>query len=273
MNCRSSLRTALPTTAVCLVFGAANGGCRPTPPSASSASSAASAAAPTTPTTRPLTEPAGRHPAPADTPDLDRAESAAAAAPRDPAANLACAFTYYKIKAYTQAAPAFEKVHQLRPRDPLPLLYLGWTQMAIGTLPDAIDTFQKVTALPTLTPAQKSDAFLALGDCQYALHHDEQAAEAYARSLGADSKQGMASLALGTFAAGKGRAAQARSFFTDATHDLTGPREKARAWTCLGLLSEQEKNLKAAAAAYQKALALDPENGYAKKALTRLKPA
>jgi tetratricopeptide (TPR) repeat protein len=229
-----------------------------------SQASASAAAAPAYPT---LPRPAEVHPAPSDTPNLDRAETAAAENPRDYRANLQAALAYYKIKAYAQAADAFEKAIALKPDDPTPYLYRGWTQMALGSLPDAVATFQKAADLPGATRDQQSDAFLGLGDCYLAMKLDDKAKEAFSRSIGTNPKQGMASLALGTFAAMRGQAGQAHDFFHDAATDLKTPKEKARAYAALGRLAEEGKDRKAAAENYRKALALDPKNVWAKRQL------
>ena len=243
-------------------------GCRPaqeTPPAPSASAPAAVAQAPV-----PVEKPARDHPAPVGTPDLDRAETDAAKAPSDPAANRALAFCYYKIRAYKQATPAWEKVASLAPNDPAPLFYLGYTQMAIGDLDAALATFNKILARPDLPPAETSEAHLQVGNCLWAKRQDDAAAAAFTKSLGAESKKGLASLALGTYAAVKGRPDQAHDFFADAARDLPPGPDRAQAWACLGRLAQERKDTGTALKAYKQALTYDKNNTWAKQSLPQV---
>ena len=132
------------------------------------------------------------NPAPANTPGLDVAETAQADKPNDPAANLALGYSYYRAKAYADAARTFEKAARLAPKDPIPLLYLGYTQMAVGALDGALTTFESVAALPGVTGATKSEAFLQIGNIRGAFNDPERAMEAFQRSLKENPKQGRA---------------------------------------------------------------------------------
>jgi tetratricopeptide (TPR) repeat protein len=218
----------------------------------------------------PLPRIAEDHPAPADTLGLDRAETAQAAKPDGAKENLDLAFSYYKARAYADAAPAFDRAARLRPTDPAPLLYLAYTQMAVGALEPAITTLRWVTTLKGSPRDVISEAYLQIGNAEGALGRDEKAVAAYSKSLGNNPKNGLASLALGAWAAQNKRYGQARDFLIDAANDLPAGRYKAQAHAALGRLAEEQKDVKTAFVEYKKALALDEDNTWAKDGLKRV---
>jgi tetratricopeptide (TPR) repeat protein len=218
----------------------------------------------------PLPRIAEDHPAPDDTLGLDRAETAQAAKPDGAKENLDLAFSYYKAKAYADAAQAFDRTARLRPTDPTPLLYLAYTQMAVGALEPAITTLKRVTTLKNAPRNVTSEAYLQIGNAEGALGRDEKAVAAYSKSLGNNPKNGLASLALGAWAAQNKRYGQARDFLTDAANDLPAGRYKAQAHAALGRLAEEQKDVKTAWVEYRKALALDEDNAWAKDGLKRV---
>jgi tetratricopeptide (TPR) repeat protein len=209
-------------------------------------------------------------PAPADTLGLDRAETAQAAKPDGSKENMDLAFSYYKAKAYADAVRAFDRAARLMPSDPKPLLYLGYTQMAVGALEPAVTTFQRVTMLKGAPRDTISEAYLQIGNAEGAMGHDEKAAEAFSKSLGNNPKNGMASLALGAWAAQHNRFAQARDFLRDAANDLPPDRHRAQAHAALGRLAEEQKDATTASVEYKKSLALDEDNAWAKAGLKRV---
>jgi tetratricopeptide (TPR) repeat protein len=218
----------------------------------------------------PLPRIAEEHPAPEGISNLDQAETAVADKPDDPQRNLQLAFTYYRNKAYADAARAFDKASQLLPKDPQPLLYLGYTQMAVGALDSAITTFERVLAMKEIDRNILSEAHLQIGNARGALGDSDKAIAAFTQAIGNNPKNGLASLALGGWAAQNNRLDQARDFFTDAANDLPSGRHKAQAHAGLGRLAEGRKDTKTAIVEYKKAIALDSENEWAKEGLARL---
>lgn len=218
----------------------------------------------------PLPRIAEDRPAPANTLSLDPAETAQADKPNDPKINLALGYSYYKIKAYADAARAFDKAARLAPNDPKPLLYLGYTQMAIGALDNAVTTFTAVAALPKITPDVKSEAFLQLGTIKGAFNDLDAAMDFYEKSLKANPKQGAAMLALGARAAELHRTEEATKRFTAAAAILPDGRPKAAALAALGALAEGKGKKSDALALYKKAAALDDENPFAANGVKRL---
>lgn len=229
-------------------------------------------AAPNVEPLTPLPRIAEEHPAPQGVANLDQAETAVADKPDDPKTNLDLAFAYYRNKAYADAARAFDKASQLLPKDPQPLLYLGYTQMAVGALDSSIKTFERVLAMKDIDRNILSEANLQIGNAYGALGNNEKAIAAFTQSLGNNPKQGLASLALGGWAAQNKRYDQAKDFFTDAANDLPAGRHKAQAYAGLGQLAETRKDTKTAIAEYKKALSLDGDNDWAKEGLGRLAP-
>jgi tetratricopeptide (TPR) repeat protein len=219
----------------------------------------------------PLPRVAEERPAPKQGVSLDQAETAVADKPEDAARVLTLAYVYYAAKAYNDAAKTFEKAAKLRPDDPKPLLYLGYTQMAVGALEPALATFERVIALKDVPRETKSEAYLQIGNARGARGEDEKAIQAFTQSLANDPKQGLASLALGGWAARNRRWDQARDFLTDATRDLPDGRHRAQAYAALGKVAEAEKDAKAAIAYYKKSLEIDPENAWAGEGAERLK--
>ena len=247
-------------------------GCGPKPYDREHPAGQVSSSSPAPVTGTALLGPARLHPAPVGTPtNLDQAESGAAAHPGDIGAQRSLAFCYYKLRAFAQAIPAFRKVLALAPDDTAASAYVGYSQMAMGDLTGGKATFLKLTERSGLSPAVVSDAYLQIGNCAWASNDLDGAAEAFSRSIGADSRQGMASLGLGTFAAGKGRVGQAHDFFADAARDLPPGVDRAQTFACLGRLAEQTKNHADALADYGHAVALDPRNAWALRGLSRLK--
>ncbi len=218
----------------------------------------------------PLPRIAEEHPAPEGISNLDKAETAVADKPDDPQRNLQLAFAYYQTKAYADAARAFDKASQLLPKDPHPLLYLGYTQMAVGALDSSMVTFERVLAMKDVDRNILSEAQLQIGNAQGALGNSEKAIAAFTQSLGYNPKNGLASLALGGWAAQNNRFDQARDFFTDAVKDLPAGRHKAQACAGLGRLAEARKDTKTAIVEYKSALAMDSDNTWAKEGLERL---
>lgn len=221
---------------------------------------------------KPLPGIAEEHPAPANLPSLDVAETARAAKPDGAKENLTLAYCYYQAKAFAQAAPAFERAVQLSPKDPTPYLYLGYTQMTAGALDSAVKTFDSVLNIPDISRDVLSLAYLNKGYALGALGKKQPAREAFVQALGNNTRQGLASLALGGFAAEQKQTTQARDFFADAARDLPPGRHQARAFAGLGLLSEQAGDVKAARAYYKQALAAnkEDEDTWARDGLKRL---
>lgn len=242
------------------------------PPSAQTVADTTNGGASAAEPIKPMPGIAEEYPAPANLPSLDIAETARAAKPDGAKENLTLAYCYYQAKAFAQAAPAFERAIQLSPNDPQPYLYLGYTQMAAGALDSAIKTFDSVLALPDISRDVKSVAYLNKGYALGALGKKQAAREAFVQSLGNNTKQGLASLALGGFAAEQKQTEQARDFFTDAARDLGPGRHQARAFSGLGLLSEQAGDIKAARTYYKQALDAnkDDEDTWARDGLKRL---
>src|ERR1700710_1907486 len=128
MKCRS-LDLAAIVGAGCFVTLAA--GCGPKPydiekakAEAAPANAAAAAPAPDAPAPKPLLSAVNDSPAPASiTANLDQAETLAATPPNDIESNRTAALTYYKLQAFAQAIPAFQKVIQLAPDDAAAHLY------------------------------------------------------------------------------------------------------------------------------------------------------
>ena len=233
----------------------------------------AAASALPAPILTPLSGAALRHPTPGNQNaplNLDAAETRASQHLEDVNAQRDAAYCYYRLQAFVQAVPAFQKVLVLAPNSVSDRLYLGYAQMAAGTLDDAVATFLAVTSVKGVTPADTSSAYLEIGSCDLALQRDDQASEAFARSLAADAHQGMASLGLGTYDAAKGKTAEARIAFTNAARDLPRPQDRAKAYACLGRLDEEAKKPTVALGEYRQALALDARNSWARKALARL---
>jgi tetratricopeptide (TPR) repeat protein len=218
----------------------------------------------------PLPGIADEHPAPADTLGLDKAETAQAARPNGPKENLDLAFSYYKAKAYSDAASAFDRTARLMPNNPTPVLYLAYTQMAIGALEPAVTTLQRLTTLKGVSHDMISEAYLEIGNCEGALGRDDKAMEAFSKSLANNPKNGLASLALGAWAAQNKRYGQARDFLNDAANDLPPGRHKGQAHAALGRLAEEQKDVKTAWVEYKKAIALDQDNAWAKDGLKRV---
>jgi|GEM_PF-4461223 tetratricopeptide (TPR) repeat protein len=219
----------------------------------------------------PLPRVAEEHPAPTGMPtNIDKAERAVADSPDDPKLNLELAFAYYQASSYADAAKTFEQTAQLRPKDPQPLLYLGYSQMAVGALNAAIKTFERVIALEGVSRDVQSEAYLQIGNAYGALGNQETAMKAFSQSLGNNPRQGLASLALGGWAAENKRYDQAKDFLTDAAKDLPEGRHKAQAYAGLGKISEIQKQRDAAITQYKKALRFDAENPWAKEGLQRL---
>lgn len=218
----------------------------------------------------PLPRVAEEHPGPKLTLNLDQAETALSEKPNDPQRNLTLAYVYYGAKAYNDAARAFEKSARLLPSDPQPLLYLGYTQMAVGALDSAIKTFESVIARKDVSRDVQSEAYLQIGNAQGALGNDTKAVEAFTQSLGHNPKQGLASLALGGWAARNKRYGQARDFLKDAVNTLPPGRHQAQAHAALGRVAEAQKDAKTAEAEYKKALGLDADNAWAQDGLKRL---
>ena len=217
----------------------------------------------------PLPRIAEEHPAPqGGVSNLDQAETALAETPDDPQKNP----TYGALVESVDAARAFDKASQLLPNDPQPLLYLGYTQMAVGALESAVKTFERVLAMKGIDRNVLSEAHLQIGNAHGALGSTEKAITAFTQAIGNNPKNGLASLALGGWAAQNRRMDQARDFFTDAVNDLPAGRHKAQAHAGLGRLAEQSKDTKAAITEYKRALALDSENDWAKEGVERLAP-
>jgi tetratricopeptide (TPR) repeat protein len=223
-------------------------------------------------TIKPLPRLVEDYPAPEKTPGLDVAETAQAQNPNDPQANLTLAFSYYKSRAFVDASSAFARAARLMPDDPTPLLYLGYTQMAAGAQDAAIATFEKVLALKNVSRDTQSEAYLQIGTAHGAMERNEKAMAAYSKSLGFNTRQGKASLALGAWAAQNKRWSQAKDFFTDAANDLPPGRHKAQAYASLGMIAEAAKDTKTALAHYRKALATDEDNQWATEGIARLAP-
>lgn len=219
----------------------------------------------------PLPRIAEDHPAPEPVVGVDRAETDVAEKPDDPKRVLAMAYAYYKAKAFNDAAKAFERAARMLPQDPKPLLYLGYTQMAVGALDSGLKSFEQVLALKGVSRDTLSEAYLQIGNCRGARGETEQAIESFTKSLGNNPKQGLASLALGGWAAQNRRYNQAKDFLNDAVRDLPDGRHRAQAYAALGKIAESEKDAKAAVAFYKKALVIDPENTWAGEAAERLK--
>jgi len=263
-----------PSVAACLVVAAlVLTGCSPRRPVANAPVSDVTTAAVENPRENiiPLPGITDDRPAPADTLGLDRAETAQAAKPNGPKENLDLGFSYYKAKDYVDAARVFDRATRLMPNDPTPLLYLGYTQMAVGALESALKTLQRVTTLPGASPTTISEAYLQIGNCQGALRNDEKAMEAFSKSLANNPKQGLASLALGAWAAQHKQYPQALHYLTDAANNLPPGRQQAQAHAALGRIAEEQKDVKTAAVEYKKALALDEDNAWAKEGLERVK--
>lgn len=221
----------------------------------------------------PLPQAAEAHLAPDDTLGVDKAETLAAAQPTDPQASLRLALSYYKSKAYAQAAPQFVQAARLAPQNTTPLLFLGYTQMAVGALNEAQKTFGSVIVLPNVSPKDAAEANLQIGNCLWAQNKNKDAAAYFEKTLRVNPREGRASLALGTWAASQNKPDVAKTYFNTAARDLPTPHTRAQAYACLGRLAEDAKNLVDARAAYRKAVALDNDNEWAKKSLTRLKNA
>ena len=219
----------------------------------------------------PLTQASEAHPAPDNTPGVDKAETTLAADPSNAKNSLLLAFSYYKSKAFAQAAPQFVQAAQLAPRDPAPLLYLGYTQMSVGALSEAQKTFADVIKLPGAKPEIKAEANLQIGNCLWALQQGKEAVAYFEKALQLNPKEGHAALALGTWEAAQQKPAEAKAYFEKAVADLPTKRGRAQAYACLGRLAEDAKNPTDARAAYQKAAQLDSDNEWATKALARLK--
>jgi tetratricopeptide (TPR) repeat protein len=212
------------------------------------------------------------HPAADTTLGLDKAETAHADKPDDPKTNLDLAFSYYKAKAYVDAARCFDRAAQLLPEDPTPVLYLGYTQMAVGALDGALKSFERVLHLNGVSHEVLSEAYYNIGVCDAALNQTDAAMTAYTNALGNNPRNGMASLALGGRAAERGQFGQAKDFFTDAANDLPMGRHKAQAYAALGKLAESHKDTKTAIAQYKKAISIDRDNDWADDGLRRLSP-
>lgn len=257
--------------ALCLV---ALAGCnRNSGPQVSRSEGGADEASITTPqaeTIVPLPRVAEEHPAPDNTPGLDVAETAQAAALDDPQKSLELAFSYYKAKAYADAAPAFERAARLSPKNPTPLLFLGYTQMAVGALEPARATFERVTQVAGVSRSVISEARYQQGVTLAAQGKDADAVKAYTQSIGHNTHNGLASLALGGWAAQNKRWNQARSFFNDAAKDLPSGAKRAQAFAALGRLAEDAKDKKSAIVAYKKALKDDEDARFAREGLARL---
>jgi tetratricopeptide (TPR) repeat protein len=161
-------------------------------------------------------------------------------------------------------------VVKLTPNDPSALQFLGYAQMAAGDIDGALTTFTALTETKAISPAVLSDAYVEMGTCDWAQQRDDQAAEAFSRSLTSNPHQGQASLGIGIYDAAKGKREEARAAFQNAARDLQpGPR-RAQAFSCLGRLAEDGNDTAAALAAYKQALALNPDNAWAKRAVSRL---
>jgi tetratricopeptide (TPR) repeat protein len=222
---------------------------------------------------KPIPGPAAAHPAPGPAAvNLDKSESNATAHPDDVAAQRDAAYCYYKLEAFAQAVPALQKVVKMAPTATSDRFLLAYSQMAVGTLDDAVATLLSITAQKGLASKDVGEAYLQIGNCHWKLGHDDLAIEAFTRCLAATPHQGKASLALGTYDAGKGKREAARTHFADAVRDLPPGRDRAQAYACLGRLAEEAKDGKAAAEAYRQALALDPANSWAKRGAERLTP-
>jgi tetratricopeptide (TPR) repeat protein len=220
---------------------------------------------------RPLPRIAEEHPAPEKLPSIDIAETAQSKNPDGPQENLTLALCYYRARAFADAAPAFERAAQLMPTDPKPLLYLGYTQMAAGAQDTAIETFERVIALKGVPRETQSEAYLQIGNAHGAMGRSEKAVEAFTKSIGHNPKQGLASLALGGWAAERKQWGQAKDFFTDAANDLPPGRHKAQAYAALGRVAEAQKDTKTALAQYRKALAIDEDNEWARDGVEHLR--
>ena len=219
----------------------------------------------------PLPQAAEAHPAPDGTPGVDKAETALSADPSNAKHSLQLAMSYYKSKAFAQAAPQFVQAAQLAPRDAAPLLYLGYTQMSVGALAEAQKTFASVGKIPGVKPETASEANLQIGNCLWALQQSDEAAAYFEKALRLDPKKGRAALALGTWAASEKKPTEAKAYFEKAVQTLDTKKGRAQAYACLGRLAEDEKKISEAKSAYLKAAALDNDNEWAKAALTRLK--
>lgn len=230
----------------------------------------ATVSAPQAETIVPLPRVAEEHPAPDDTLGVDAAETAQAAMPDDGQKNLLLAYSYYKVKAYAQAAPAFERAALLLPKDPKPLLFLGYTQMAVGALDPAHATFERVTKVGGVSRSTISEARYQQGVTLAAQGKNPDAIKAYTQALGFNTHNGQASLALGAWAAQNKRWQQAESFFRDAAKDLPAGAKRAQAFAALGRLAEDAKDKKGAIAAYKKALQDDEDARFAREGLERL---
>ncbi|MDX1932871.1 MAG: tetratricopeptide repeat protein [Capsulimonadales bacterium] len=218
----------------------------------------------------PLPGIAEENPPPGTILGLDRAETAQAERPDDPKANLDLAYSYYKARAFADAARCFDRAAQLLPDDPAPLLYLGYTQMSVGALDNALKTFDRVVRLKGVSRDTLSEAYYHIGVCQATLKRTDEAIAAYSKAIGNNPKNGRASLALGARAAERGQFEQAADFFRDAAADLPIGRQKAQAYAALGKLAEDRKDVKAAVVAYKKALAIDRGNVWAENGMRRL---
>jgi len=93
-----------------------------------------------------------------------------------------------------------------------------------------------------------------------------------AQALELDPGEGTAALALGTDAAERQRAGDARKYFELAAKSLKPGPERAAVYACLGRLAEEAKNQTAAKDWYRKALVDDKDNPWAKSRLTETKP-
>jgi tetratricopeptide (TPR) repeat protein len=219
---------------------------------------------------RPLPRIAEEHPAPENLPSIDMAETAQSKNPDGPQENLTLALCYYRARAFADAAPAFERAARLLPNDPKPLLFLGYTQMAAGAQDSAVATFERILRLKGVSREIQSEAYLQIGNAHGAMGRMEKAVEAFTKSIGHNPKQGLASLALGAWAAEKKQWGQAKDFFTDAANDLPPGRHRAQAYAALGRVAEAQKDTKTALAQYRKALASDDENEWAQDGVKRL---
>jgi len=220
---------------------------------------------------KPLPGAAAAHPAPGPAAvNLDRSESAAASQPNDVGAQRDAAYCYYKLEAYAQAVPALKKVVGMAPTSTPDKFYLAYAQMAVGNLEDAGKTLLEITEQKGLSAKDLGEAYFQIGNCDWALGHDEQAVESFSRCLNASPHEGHAELALGVYYAGKSKRDVARQQFTVAAQDLPVGRDRAQAYACLGRLAEESKDGKTALAEYRQALAMDSTNGQAKRGLARM---
>jgi len=223
---------------------------------------------------KPWSQIAEQRPSPPNLPSLDQAETALSRKPRDPQANLTYAFVLYQSQAFEMAAAAFDKTAALMPDNPTPRLYQGYALMAWGVVTQARDAFQKVTTLKGADRHSVSEAYLQIGTLEYLFLKDNTAAKAaFAKSLASNPKQAMASMGAGTIAAENKQWDEARAGFTEAAKNAQKPKEKAKAYACLGLLHQQTGDWKQAAAYYEKSLATDPDNRMVKQGLAALKTA